>query len=269
MFQFLRSIGLWPLEFSEVLALTGTATPYTGQGLDAGFRAARAVVVLFTPDEIAYLQSQYADHDSETRAEAQPRPNVLFEAGMAFGLHPDRTVLVELGHIRPISDMAGRHVVRLSNTPRARMELVQRLQTAGCRVNTTGTDWIEAGDFTPPEAVGGTTPVGKRVPSKPSPEYLVDAKFLSGTKSVHRIQILNRGSRDLFNVMVELPENCPLQWFGDAQTPQPKLPAWKSYTVEVFKGWQSPGPAAFDITVTATTEEGAPFSQTAFIDTSE
>lgn len=88
----------------------------------------QAVVVLMTPDEIAYLQTQYSsgDGDPETQPAAQARPNVLFEAGMALGRDARRTVLVELGEVRPFSDVAGRHAVRLSNDPATRQALAKR-----------------------------------------------------------------------------------------------------------------------------------------------
>jgi len=93
MFQFLRSIGLQPIEWSQAVRLTGKGSPYIGEVLDVAFDEAQAVVVLMTPDEIAYLRSEYAsgESDSETQPAAQPRPNVLFEAGIATGRDSRRT----------------------------------------------------------------------------------------------------------------------------------------------------------------------------------
>lgn len=71
----------------------------------------------------------------------------LFEAGMAMGRFPERTILVELGNLRPFSDIGGRHVIRPDNTTQKRQELAQRLETAGCGINLKGTDWHTAGDF--------------------------------------------------------------------------------------------------------------------------
>jgi predicted nucleotide-binding protein len=96
MFSFLRSIGLEPMEWGEALALTGKGTPYTGEILDHAFAEAQAVVVLLTGDDFARLGKRFIDtHDStdETDLTPQARPNVLFEAGMAFGKCPERTVL--------------------------------------------------------------------------------------------------------------------------------------------------------------------------------
>lgn len=150
LFRFLRSIGLRPLEWSQAIQLTGKASPFIGEILDVAFSNAQAVVVLMTPDDVAQLQEQFrSPHDPpyEVQPTGQARPNVLFEAGMAMGRNPNRTVLVELGSVRPFSDIAGRHTVRLSNDSKARQELAQRLETAGCPVDLSGRDWHTEGDF--------------------------------------------------------------------------------------------------------------------------
>ena len=149
-FDFLRSIGLHPLEWSEAVQSTGRTSPYIGDILNSAFSKAHAVVVLMTPDDDAQLREPlWSDNDPphETELSGQARPNVLFEAGMAMGRNEDRTILVELGTLRPFSDIAGRHVIRLDNTTQRRQELAQRLQSAGCPVNLNGTDWHTAGDF--------------------------------------------------------------------------------------------------------------------------
>jgi len=63
-----------------------------------------AVVVLFSPDDEAKLRAEFlkaTDGPDERTLTGQPRPNVLFEAGMAFGSKPDNTVSVQLGEMRP------------------------------------------------------------------------------------------------------------------------------------------------------------------------
>ena len=67
-----------------------------------------------------------------------------------MGRSEDRTVLVELGVLRPFSDIAGRHTIRLDNTSQRRQELAQRLQAAGCPANLDGTDWHTVGNFETP-----------------------------------------------------------------------------------------------------------------------
>ena len=66
---------------------------------------------------------------------------------MAFGTHPGRTLLIEVGQVKPFSDVAGRHVVRLSDSAEKRNEIVERLRTAGCDVSTSGSDWLSTGNF--------------------------------------------------------------------------------------------------------------------------
>lgn len=151
MFTFLRSIGLEPLEFSEARGLTHKSSPYVGEILDAAFEHAQAVVVLLTPDDQARLRPDLvlaSDQNWEKELTGQARPNVLFEAGMAFSRHPSHTVLVQVGVLRPFSDVAGRHVVNMDGSPQKRQDIAARLKTAGCPVNLDGTDWHSAGDFT-------------------------------------------------------------------------------------------------------------------------
>ncbi len=150
MFVFLRAIGLHPLEWSEAVRATGNPTPYVGQIIETAFATAQAVVVLFTPDDEARLRDAYwaaGDPPHETELTGQARPNVLFEAGMAMQRSQERTVLVELGLLRPFSDIAGRYTIRIDNTSQRRQELAQRLQAAGCAVSLDGIDWHSAGDF--------------------------------------------------------------------------------------------------------------------------
>jgi predicted nucleotide-binding protein len=144
MFDFLRALGLKPLEFGELIADTGKGAPYIGEVLDHAFQVAKAVVVLFTPDDEAFLRKELRgakEPEYETDLTPQARPNVLFEAGMAFGVHPDRTVLVELGSTRPFSDIYGRHVVRLDGTDKPLRDIARRLESVGCAIDDSNDDW--------------------------------------------------------------------------------------------------------------------------------
>ena len=150
LFDFLRSIDLHPQEWSEWVHETGHGSPYVGNVLKEGFKVAQAFVVLMTPDDEARLRIPLQGDNEppyETDLTPQPRPNVIFEAGMALAIDEQHTILVELGSIRPISDIHGRHVVKLNNTAPKRKDLAQRLKGSGCPVNTKGNDWLEAGDF--------------------------------------------------------------------------------------------------------------------------
>lgn len=151
-FAFLRSAGLSPIEWSEALRLTGKASPYIGEVLDAAFGKAQAIVVLLTPDDQVRLRQELHAADEaplEKNLALQARPNVLFEAGMALARSPDRTVLVEVGPVKPFSDVAGRHVVRLGDSESRRRDLLERLQTAGCEIQIEHDEWVRTGVFQP------------------------------------------------------------------------------------------------------------------------
>lgn len=160
-FTLLRAFGLHPLEWAEALMATGNPVPYIGDVLDSAFGVAQAIVVLMTPDDEAYLRSHLrgpSEPSHETQPTGQARANVLFEAGMAMGRAPERTVLVEVGNLRPFSDVGGRHVVRLDNSTSRRQEFAQRLLSAGCSVNLTGVDWHTAGELEPSAEPSASSP---------------------------------------------------------------------------------------------------------------
>jgi predicted nucleotide-binding protein len=172
LFAFLRSVGLNPLEWDTVVASTKKGAPYVGEILDAAFAQAGAVVVLLTPDDEARLKSEFlapTDGKEERELTGQARGNVLFDAGMAFGHHANKTILVQIGTIRPFSDVAGRHVVHLSNEISSRQRLVTRLASVGCDVDQRGTDWHGEGDFAAPEAPPSLLPAGPKQ-SPPPPQ---------------------------------------------------------------------------------------------------
>ena len=67
--------------------MTGKASPYIGDVLDAAFGNAQAVAVLITPDDEVRLAPELwrdGDGPSEKVYLRQARANVLFEAGMAI-----------------------------------------------------------------------------------------------------------------------------------------------------------------------------------------
>ena len=149
-FAFLRALGLQPTEWGAALKSTGQATPYIGRVLETAFKEVQAVVVLLSPDDEVRLSPELwkeKEDDNEKETRLQARPNVLFEAGRAFATNRDRTLLVEIGQVKGFSDVAGLHVVRLSNSPDTRNDIAERLHTAGCDVSRTGSDWLKVGDF--------------------------------------------------------------------------------------------------------------------------
>ncbi|MEO6998736.1 MAG: nucleotide-binding protein [Terracoccus sp.] len=274
MFAFLRAVDLKPMEWNRAVSLSGSASPYIGQVLDAGFAHCRAVVVLITPDEITYLDEQWAADidDPDTQAGPQARANVLFEAGMALGLHPQRTVLATLGRVRLFSDIDGRHLVRLSNEMSSRQALAARLRDAGCPVDTGGADWHQAGDFTPIEP-GGGLPLGKRVISSSTPPTPIrfDIRHVAASGNrLDKLQIINRGTDTAHRVTVSVPEDASLG-LEHANLPIERIPGRGKYvTIDVYNYSKTMGgPAtrdAFDVTVTGSTEDGVSYSTDVFID---
>ena len=200
MFEFLRALDLHPLEWSESVTDTGKASPYIGEILDVAFSRAHAIVVLFTPDDEARLKEPFrAENDPpyEIQLTGQARPNVLFEAGMAMARSQDRTILVELGNLRPYSDIGGRHTIRLDNSSQRRQELAQRLQIAGCPAKLTGTDWHKAGDFEAALALSV---------QEPSEPIGVDNEPLNIAEQIHLLEeareLLIEAAKDRYRLIV-------------------------------------------------------------------
>lgn len=165
LFSFLRSVGLEPIEWNKAIGKTKKGSPYVGDILDSAFGEAVAVVVLLTPDDEAKLRDELckgSDPSYEHILTGQPRANVLFEAGMAFGKNPNTTVMVQVGAVRPFSDVGGRHVVHLSNSAASRQELVTKLANAGCNVDISGQHWFTEGNFDLAKTLGGRRPVARR-----------------------------------------------------------------------------------------------------------
>lgn len=146
-FNFLRSLHLQPIEWNDAVKQTRKASPYVGEILKTAFSIAQAFLVLMTPDEQAVLRPELCKAPRDGDVAFQPRPNVILEAGMALATDEARTILVSTGSLRGMSDLDGRHVIRLDNSPDRRNDLIQRLKIAGCDPKSDGTDWIRVGDF--------------------------------------------------------------------------------------------------------------------------
>ena len=151
MFDLLRALKLDPIEWTTALAASGKAAPSIRETVEAAFRLAKAVVVLMTPDDLVILRPSLRkkkEHEYERELVGQARPNVLFEAGMAFGLHPTKTVVVTVGPVKPLSDLSGLHVTGLDNESESRQEFVTKLRNAGCHpVTEDRSEWLSEHKF--------------------------------------------------------------------------------------------------------------------------
>ena len=144
-FAFLRALHLQPIEWEHAHSGTGSASPLNWEVVENGFKTAQAFVILFTGDDWAQLSSDLGPDAGGY----QPRPNVLIEAGMALQMGRQRTVIVQIGVTRVASDLDGINELRYTGDDAAfRKKFVNRLRTAGCDVDDTGTDWLTtAGNF--------------------------------------------------------------------------------------------------------------------------
>jgi predicted nucleotide-binding protein len=143
----LESLGVKVLDFKSALMRTRQGSPYVGTVLSTAFTVADIVVVLLTPDDDAKLRKTFYKKNEPTYEKTlmgQPRPNVLFEAGQAFGIHRDRTILVQVGRMKPQpTDVLGRHICMLSNDPDSRDDLVKRLRGVGAAVDTNDLKYLK------------------------------------------------------------------------------------------------------------------------------
>ena len=149
-FEQLRAFSLDPIEWSEARRGTGQSTPNIQSILDYAFNTAQACVVLLTPDEEVQLRPEYRtdrDKQGELETGGQARPNVLWEGGMAYGRAPGKTVIVEIGSLRPFTDISGLHTIRMDGSPKAIKVFGDSLESAGCPVKWDGTDWIDTVDW--------------------------------------------------------------------------------------------------------------------------
>lgn len=151
LFNLLRALGLNPIEWNAGKQLTKKASPHNSEVIAAIVKKAAGAVVLFCPEEEVILKREYwrSDDPAEERVKCeQPRPNVLYEAGMAFAAFPSSTVIVRVGRIRSFTDLAGVQIVNLTDgTPAGRQSVASALKTAGLPVDTTGQDWLTEGSF--------------------------------------------------------------------------------------------------------------------------
>ena len=151
--KFLAHIGVVEESFEQVA--NKQSAPYVTEIIIQGIQLASAVIVMFTPDELAVLHESSDASGSKTgifrESRWQARPNVIFEAGIAFGLKRNRTVLVALGRdVAGFSDIGGVHIVHLDSDA-GKVSLRERLQSLLGNLPSLKADWHKtpaSGDFT-------------------------------------------------------------------------------------------------------------------------
>jgi predicted nucleotide-binding protein len=153
MYGFLSSIGIVPMEWDHAIkAAKGGANPIVGDVISQAMEKVQGVMILFSPDEEAKIRPKFASQSDKNKGlhvkGFQPRPNVIFEAGLALGAHSDKTILVQVGNVRDISDIAGKHMVHLSDSFADRKRLADRLESKlKFKIDLAGTTWQTIGNF--------------------------------------------------------------------------------------------------------------------------
>lgn len=128
MTEFLRALDLSVISWTKANTLARTAlsrNPSTLETVQAGLRAAAAVVVLFTPDDLVALDPRMTP--GETQLTGQARPNVILEAGMIIGMDDAKAIFVQLGKQRAITDIAGINFVNIGDGMEKKEDLANRL----------------------------------------------------------------------------------------------------------------------------------------------
>ncbi|MEG3627279.1 nucleotide-binding protein [Streptomyces poriticola] len=150
MFGLLRRLDLRPLEWERLVRATGGTAPFLGEVIEKALSQAQAALVLLTPDDVSKLHPHLlgdSEPPYETRLTGQPRQNVLIELGMALMAYPERTIIVQVGQVRPAADLAGRNVIHFDGSETAVSKIVERLKGAECDLDDTRPDWRDISYF--------------------------------------------------------------------------------------------------------------------------
>lgn len=115
----------------------GTVGPsaYVHEAIKSSINEVGAIVVIMAPEEKVQLIKKYQTQPSDAKQEYQPRPNVIFEAGLALGLKEEKTIILQFGETRIFTDILGKHILKYrgkSNEIGFKNDFCQKLRMAGC-----------------------------------------------------------------------------------------------------------------------------------------
>ncbi|MBL7254239.1 hypothetical protein JKJ07_07940 [Actinoplanes sp. LDG1-01] len=134
MHDFLRSIGLSPVERDECIDPDVTLTPGSMDIMVAGMRLARVTIVVATSGEV--IEGGRTDTDQ----------GFLVQALLALTLARRQHLLVVAGSPELPPEIHDRGIP-LTDSPLTKQSLANRLRAAGCEPDTTGSAWLESGVF--------------------------------------------------------------------------------------------------------------------------
>ncbi|MBL7260659.1 TIR domain-containing protein [Paractinoplanes lichenicola] len=130
----ISDLGLVPLSFDQAIMRAAGGLPNTWDAVQSLFEGVQAVVVVFTPDDLAITHPDLWRGEADAFYAGQPRQNVLIETGMAISALPEKTVLARIGEVRQATNLDGLNVVDLA-TPGGARRLANFLQRAGCAID--------------------------------------------------------------------------------------------------------------------------------------
>ncbi len=148
---FLKIIGLLPINWNLALEYAGLVAGPPGKALQSAFSQTWAVIVLLTGDDRILSTNQNNNPVNTPSPTFQPRANVLFEAGMAFGDKKlaNRTIVIEFAcdQLELKENLSNHHRLKLDNSLYQRQEFIHRLRTAGCIIDLHSQEWHKTGNF--------------------------------------------------------------------------------------------------------------------------
>ena len=134
-FNLLRALKLNPMEWMEVIENAEEPSPYISTAIKKSIDEAAAVIIIMAPEEEAKLIEELQTETNDDQLFKQPRPNVIFEAGLALGLKESKTIILQFGEMRIFSDILGKHILRYRGEEKEvnfKNDLVRKLRIAGC-----------------------------------------------------------------------------------------------------------------------------------------
>ena len=141
------NMGLNVIEFDDAVIHTGKSSPTIFEVLEVAFLKAQAIIVLCTGDENVYLKKELAKNGQEEQNRMQPRPNVIFEAGMAWQRDRDRTIIIFDDTVEMFSDLQGVHYLKIPKMAGQKKQLFERLINAGCDLDKGKTTYLDQDFF--------------------------------------------------------------------------------------------------------------------------
>lgn len=134
-FNILRALKLEPMEWMEVIQASGQPSSYLNDAIKTSIDNASAIVVIMAPEDEAQLVEKYQTDEEDKKPHFQPRPNVIFEAGLALGIKEEKTIILQFGTIQIFSDILGKHILKYkgkANEVNFKNDFYQKLKIAGC-----------------------------------------------------------------------------------------------------------------------------------------